>query len=262
METRGWNKTTRPMPDYVREKISASRKGKAAFPNGVPQEVRDKISAAQKGRPRPSSRPCEEGCQCKRHEGTSGKANRGRKLQGRSYSVKSCGKVHQSCKVCAPELYRKRTERVHKPDCRCAGCSEETRAKISASQPGPPSSKKADTWLERQLEFFLRSAGFVVEMQVKFGRCRVDAYLPDYHLAFEADGEHWHGRPERREYDARRDAQLLKTYKLPTVRLTGSEIEELMPCKPEHASKTEKEEARRPLPAPAPVREPELVGAR
>lgn len=65
----------------------------------------------------------------------------------------------------------------------------------------------------------------VVKEEQPFGPYRIDAYLPPpYHLAFEADGSYWHGLPGARERDERRDAHLLKRFKLPTVRLTEDEL--------------------------------------
>ena len=62
-----------------------------------------------------------------------------------------------------------------------------------------------------------------VHLRQKFGRYEVDAYLPPpYHLAFEADGSYWHRH--RANYDARRDAYLLKQFQLPVIRLTEAEI--------------------------------------
>jgi len=58
--------------------------------------------------------------------------------------------------------------------------------------------------------------------QKRFGRFRVDAYLPPpYHLAFEADGEYWHRSKDR---DETRDQLLLQEFRLPVVRLSESEI--------------------------------------
>lgn len=45
-----------------------------------------------------------------------------------------------------------------------------------------------------------------VEREVKFGPYRVDAYLPEYRLAFEADGDYWH----RDRDDATRDAWIIE----------------------------------------------------
>jgi very-short-patch-repair endonuclease len=53
--------------------------------------------------------------------------------------------------------------------------------------------------------------------EVQFGKYRIDLYDPVRHVAFEADGAYWHGLPGRVEYDARRDAELLKRFGLPVV---------------------------------------------
>jgi len=60
-----------------------------------------------------------------------------------------------------------------------------------------------------------------VEKYKKFGRYEVDAYLPKYHLAFEADGERWHQNKDR---DIKRDAFLLENFSLPVIRFTGKEL--------------------------------------
>jgi very-short-patch-repair endonuclease len=190
------------------------------------------------------------------------------------WTIKTCGKAHARCSVCLPEVKtahhqnrgRKIIGRKMPP------ISQEHRENLAEAQrkawaegrkvaPNGPL-----TGIQQKLIAFLRAAGYEgLKMEVPFGRYRVDVYVASRHLAFEADGEAWHERHPFRDQvskDIIRDEYLLREFSLPTVRLTGSEIEELMPCKPEHASKTEKEEARKPLPAPAPVREPELVGAR
>jgi hypothetical protein len=64
--------------------------------------------------------------------------------------------------------------------------------------------------------------------EAKFGRYSVDVYLPPpYHLAFEADGDHWHNKPGAKERDEKRDAVLLKQYGLPVVRLAQGEIDDM-----------------------------------
>lgn len=79
-----------------------------------------------------------------------------------------------------------------------------------------------DTRLELALVLLLRGAGFIIKREKRFGRYRVDAYLPERHLAFEADGKYWHS--QQREHDARRDAELLERFGLPVVRLTEQEL--------------------------------------
>ncbi len=81
-----------------------------------------------------------------------------------------------------------------------------------------------NTELEARLWKFLVEAGYAIELEKQFGRYRVDVYLPDYHLAFEADGSYHHSRPGRPEYDSRRDALLLKIFGLPVVRIEEREL--------------------------------------
>lgn len=64
-------------------------------------------------------------------------------------------------------------------------------------------------------------AGFQeVRTGERFGRYFVDAYVPEVHMAFEADGLRWHD-PAR---DAARDAWLLEEHGLPVVRFTEAEL--------------------------------------
>jgi very-short-patch-repair endonuclease len=73
----------------------------------------------------------------------------------------------------------------------------------------------------KMVELFL-SEFPCVELEHRFGRYTVDAYLPPpYHLAFEADGEHWHKDKAR---DARRDQVLMDQFELPVVRFSEREI--------------------------------------
>lgn len=66
----------------------------------------------------------------------------------------------------------------------------------------------------------------MVEIERRFGRALVDCYLPDYHLAFEADGTYWH-RAELQARDRARDERLWERFRLPVVRLTQAELEEV-----------------------------------
>jgi very-short-patch-repair endonuclease len=108
-------------------------------------------------------------------------------------------------------------------------------AKISAAKKGKtPTSFKAfqaagrrrngTSSLEARLYEFLVGAGYTLEIEKSFGRYLVDVYLPDYHLAIEADGYYHIGRQDR---DALRDAVLLAQYDLPVVRLTAGDIRTL-----------------------------------
>lgn len=84
---------------------------------------------------------------------------------------------------------------------------------------------------------FLINAGYelVLEMVWEYdkGAYSVDLYEPNYHLAFEADGDYWHNYKETKEpgYFDRRDAYLLKRYNLPTIRFTDMEIRSMTKSK-------------------------------
>ena len=78
---------------------------------------------------------------------------------------------------------------------------------------------------------FLVAAGFdPIVAEQRFGRYVVDAYLPEEHLAFEADGEYWHTCVETKwpGYYAQRDAYLRSRYGLPVVHLTGADIKHFL----------------------------------
>ncbi len=77
------------------------------------------------------------------------------------------------------------------------------------------------TKIERILVGTILAEFPVVREQEKFGRFKVDAYLPlPYHLAFEADGSYWHNT----EDDVARDAILMEEFALPVVHLSEKEI--------------------------------------
>ncbi len=82
------------------------------------------------------------------------------------------------------------------------------------------------TEIERILFKFLEDAGFQVIKEKRFGRFRVDTYLPERHIAFEADGAYWHKLNEADNPGCyvRRDQILLEKYGLPVVRLTEREV--------------------------------------
>lgn len=99
-------------------------------------------------------------------------------------------------------------------DCRCL-----------AHQPRSHGVRKSTT-IEKILVSFLSDAGFTVRAQEPFGLFKVDAYLPEYRLAFEADGSYWHAKPEVMERDKRKDAFLLERG-VPVIRFTEPELYEL-----------------------------------
>ena len=75
------------------------------------------------------------------------------------------------------------------------------------------------TTCHRQLIKLLTHLGFTVDVEVSFPPKWVDCYLPDYHVAFEADGPH-HSRAK----DEDRDAYLMSTYALPVYHLRYSTL--------------------------------------
>lgn len=84
--------------------------------------------------------------------------------------------------------------------------------------------RKEPTKIELILKAHLENVypGEEVRVYEKFGRFFVDAYIPSLHLAFEADGEHWH--PIGDERDITRDAYLLENFDLPVIRIWGGEL--------------------------------------
>lgn len=216
--------------DATRAKISAARKGRASvvrhtpeaiekirawhMGRTIPAEVRAKISASKRGQPAARGWRHTTAAKAKMSVAKLGIPRPGRTESPAAREAKS---VRMRAN---PATYAHLLEAArHK--------TPETRQKIAerlaarlAAHPGP----FRDTTLERILIAFLDAAGFVVEPQRHFGRAVVDAYLPDYHLACEADGEYWHNRPGRREKDAARDAELLRRFSLPVVRFTEAEL--------------------------------------
>ena len=71
----------------------------------------------------------------------------------------------------------------------------------------------------RQLIQLLEGLDLTVEVEVSFPPKSVDCYLPDLHVAFEADGPQ-HSGPK----DRKRDDYLMATYALPTYRLTSADL--------------------------------------
>lgn len=91
---------------------------------------------------------------------------------------------------------------------------------------------RKDTLIEKILWKLLEEvAGFEIIRNKQFGRACVDAYIPELHIAFEADGWYWHDRNGRfsnaPEKDARRDANLLEKFNLPVARLTEIELHKI-----------------------------------
>lgn len=104
--------------------------------------------------------------------------------------------------------------------------SEKDKEKMAVSAAKRRGSQRSScTNIHKKLYNFLSNAGFYVKWEVPFGRASVDCYLPDYHIAFEADGSYWHNRPGEKEKDRIRDDKLLREFDLPVVRFWDYEIE-------------------------------------
>ena len=84
---------------------------------------------------------------------------------------------------------------------------------------------KSPTKLEQALYRMLHGADFIFSREVKFGKYRVDAYVPSHNLVFEADGEPYHTWNETRNpgYHRRRDAYL-NSQGLTVVHLTPKDL--------------------------------------
>lgn len=58
------------------------------------------------------------------------------------------------------------------------------------------------TSIERNLQDLVRSLGFAVVEEREFPPYRVDLYVPELHVAFEADGPlHWRKRDQQRDHE-------------------------------------------------------------
>lgn len=73
----------------------------------------------------------------------------------------------------------------------------------------------------RQLIQLLEGLGLTVETEVGFPPKFVDCYLPDLHVAVEADGP-----AHSRERDLDRDAYLMARYALPVYRVSATALRE------------------------------------
>lgn len=56
--------------------------------------------------------------------------------------------------------------------------------------------KKADTWIEREIEEHLKDSGIEYVQQFRVGRFTVDFLIPDKSLVIEANGDFWHANPD------------------------------------------------------------------
>lgn len=79
------------------------------------------------------------------------------------------------------------------------------------------------TNLELALYRLLEYANFEYQKEVPFGPYIVDTYLPDYGIAFEADGDFWHQYGPRIIHDKRRD-EYLKGHLKAVIHLRDSDL--------------------------------------
>ncbi len=106
-----------------------------------------------------------------------------------------------------------KARRKHIAACRDSEC------RSAACNPSPP---RGPTRIENILVDVLLAEFPEVRREERFGRYRIDAYLPPpYHLAFEADGAYWH---QDAQADAARDAQLLIEHSLLVIRIGEQEL--------------------------------------
>ena len=141
------------------------------------------------------------------------------------YTIKSCGKQHSHCPTCRPDIYKPNgisckknctCKRHNVSDMRRQRMSQAMAERLTKWQPCGP------TILEHALSLLLEDANFEYEMYVKFSRYVVDAYIPSYNIAFEADGLWWHRDPNK---IAIRDKELLQTGIGAVIHLTENDLD-------------------------------------
>jgi G:T-mismatch repair DNA endonuclease (very short patch repair protein) len=115
--------------------------------------------------------------------------------------IKFCS---DSCRASAREAKKK----VYKRDCPHCGKSFDCSMKCMTT-PGSTkfkkycsqrcvlaSSKKANTWIELEIEQYLKENGIDYVPQFGVGRFTVDFLVPDKNVVIEANGDFWHANPE------------------------------------------------------------------
>ena len=146
----------------------------------------------------------------------------------RQFTVKSCGKAHAWCNICHPTSGRaiamsmignKNGRKNCSTNCICGRHAHDPYAATIASR-----YRGIPTRPQLMLAAFLHGCGFAVDLERRFGRFSIDCYLPEYHVAFEADGTYWHSLPKTIAHDIRRDAELLQEFALPVIRFREDEI--------------------------------------
>lgn len=69
--------------------------------------------------------------------------------------------------------------------------------------------RQSPTKIESLLYWVLEKNNILFESQYCIGSYIVDAYLPDYNVVLEADGEYWHSKPERVVHDLKRKKYII-----------------------------------------------------
>lgn len=154
---------------------------------GTPFHVKPhKVAAANpKDRARYCSNPCQHAAK--------------RKLTGAlRYNFKG-GDLPVACVICGTVKMRKR---VNVLSGRSKTCSHRCTA-ILTQRSFPRVSS-----LELMMSRAFAAAGVKAEAQYQLDRCAADFAFPEKRLIVECDGAYWHGRPEQKKKDARRDAWL------------------------------------------------------
>ena len=205
-----------PRTDAYKASVSARRKGKTydelygqeaatairakLSEKPRPDNVKIKISMSMKARLAQHGSSCEctmhrrpihpDGCRCRYHRSDLYDSHPG--------APKNC-----SCATHRSE---------HPNNCTCSRHSQDRISGLS--------------W--KLIDFLLRAGFEVIIPEQRFGVYSVDVYLPEYHLAFEADGDYWHNISGIHARDENRDAYLLRKFELPVIRLWEHEINELI----------------------------------
>lgn len=88
--------------------------------------------------------------------------------------------------------------------------------------------RKGPNKIEKTLRRLVKELhpGEATEAEYRIGRFSVDVYVPSLKLAYEADGEYWHGLPGVAEKDARRDAYMLEQG-IQTIRYTEKQLRKI-----------------------------------
>jgi very-short-patch-repair endonuclease len=121
----------------------------------------------------------------------------GRKLTGAiRYNFKG-GPGEITCVVCGKvkTVTRAELRTAHTCSQRCGGELGRRNMKRSSS-------------LETTMAALFTEAGLPAQAQYPIGTCTVDFAFPDHHLVVECDGTYWHGLPDQRHRDLRRDKWL------------------------------------------------------